>query len=41
MARCRNYDKEVKEEAVSLVVHSNKGVTGVSRELDIPKSTIP
>lgn len=36
----RNYDKQVKEEAVSLVVHSNKDVTAVSRELDIPKSTI-
>ncbi|HLR68523.1 MAG TPA: hypothetical protein VK105_15585 [Virgibacillus sp.] len=40
MARGRNYDKHVKEEAVSIVEHSNKGVIAVPRELDIPKSTI-
>lgn len=40
MARGRNYDNQVKEEAVSLVVHQNKGIAEVSRQLEIPKSTI-
>ncbi|MFD2831218.1 transposase [Corticicoccus populi] len=37
MARGRNYDKQVKAEAVSLVIDNGKSIASVSRELEIPK----
>ncbi|SDK32398.1 transposase [Lacicoccus qingdaonensis] len=40
MSRGNNYDKHVKEEAVSLVIDSGKSIAAVSRELDIAKSTV-
>ena len=40
MARGRNYDQQVKAEAVSLVIDNGKSIASVSRELEIPKSTI-
>lgn len=40
MARGRNYDKQIKEEAVSLVINNGKSIASVARELEIPKSTV-
>ncbi len=40
MARGRNYDKQIKAEAVSLVVDNGKTIASVARELEIPKSTV-
>lgn len=40
MARGRNYDKQIKAEAVSLVIDNGKTIAAVARELEIPKSTM-
>lgn len=40
MGRGRNYDKQIKMEAVSLVVDNGKTIASVARELEIPKSTV-
>nr|WP_026859570.1 transposase [Jeotgalicoccus psychrophilus] len=40
MTRGRRYDQQVKEEAVSLVINNGKSIAAVSRELEIPKSTV-
>ena len=40
MARSRNYDKQIKAEAVSLVIDNGKTIASVARELEIPKSTV-
>src|SRR5699024_3288411 len=40
MARGRNYDKQIKAEAVSLVIDNGKTIASVARELEIPKSTV-
>lgn len=40
MARGRNYDQHIKEEAVNLVINNGKTIASVARELEIPKSTV-
>lgn len=40
MARGRNYEKQIKEEAVSLVIDQGKSKAAVAREMEIPKSTV-
>ena len=40
MARGKNYDKQIKAEAVSLVIDNGKTIASVARELEIPKSTV-
>jgi len=40
MARGRSYDKQIKAEAVSLVIDNGKSIASVARELEIPKSTV-
>ncbi|MEZ2457711.1 transposase [Salinicoccus roseus] len=40
MARGRNYDKQIKAEAVSLVIDNGKTIAAVALELEIPKSTM-
>jgi len=40
MARGRNYDQQIKAEAVSLVIDNGKSIAAVARELEIPKSTV-
>lgn len=40
MARVRNYEKQIKEEAVSLIIDQGKTRADIAREMEIPKSTV-